>query len=53
MINVIDKTEKLTLGSTYELRGNFVEKVDEEGNISYECDMYRTTNKNDTFEKTS
>ena len=49
-INVVDKTEKLKLGKYYELRGNFVEQKDEDGNISYECDMFRTTNKNDTFE---
>lgn len=50
-INVIDKTEKLKLGKYYELRGNFVEQKDEDGNISYECDMFRTMNKNNTFEK--
>ena len=50
-INVVDKTERLQLGKYYELRGNFKEIKDEEGNISYECDMFRTTNKNDTFEK--
>lgn len=49
-INVADKTERLVFGKIIELRGNFVEKIDEEGYISYECDMFRTTNKNDTFE---
>lgn len=49
-INVIDKTEKIKLGKYYELRGNFVEQTDEEGNVSYTCDMFRTTNSADTFE---
>lgn len=49
-INVIDKTAKIQLGSIYELRGNFVEKTDEDGNISYECDMFRTKDKTKTFD---
>ena len=47
--NVADKTERLELGNIIELRGNFVEVQREDG-ISYECDFYRTTNKNETFE---
>lgn len=50
-INVVNRTERLELGNIIELRGNFVEKTDEEGNVSYECDMYRTRNKNATFEQ--
>ena len=49
-INVMDKTERLEFGKIIELRGNFEEEVNEEGDTSYSCDMYRTTNKNDTFE---
>ena len=49
-INVIDKTERLQLGKYYELRGNFVEQKDEDGNISYECDMFRTTDSTKTFD---
>lgn len=47
--NVVDKTERLELGNIIELRGNFTE-VEREDGISYECDFYRTTNKNETFE---
>ena len=47
--NVADKTERLELGNIIELRGNFTE-VEREDGISYECDFYRTTNKNETFE---
>lgn len=47
--NVADKTERLELGNIIELRGNFSEVQREDG-ISYECDFYRTTNKNETFE---
>jgi len=50
-INVTDKTTKIQLGSTYELRGNFVEQVNEDGDISYTCDMYRTKDKNKTFDE--
>lgn len=49
-INVTDKTEKIQLGSTYELRGNFVEQTDEDGNVSYSCDMFRTKDKTKTFD---
>ena len=47
--NVADKTERLELGNIIELRGNFTE-VEREDGVSYECDFYRTTNKNETFE---
>ena len=50
-INVTDKTEKIKLGSTYELRGNFVEQISEDGDISYTCDMYRTKDKTKTFDE--
>jgi hypothetical protein len=49
-INVKDKTEKLTLGKYYELRGNFEEIENENGEISYSCDMYRTTDSSKTFD---
>jgi hypothetical protein len=49
-INVMNKTERLEFGKIIEFRGNFIEEVNEEGDTSYSCDMYRTTNKNDTFE---
>jgi hypothetical protein len=49
-MNVVDKTERLVLGDIIELRGNFTEVQREEG-ISYECDYYRTTDKNATFEQ--
>lgn len=49
-INVVDKTEKIKLGKYYELRGNFVEQTDEDGNISYTCDMFRTTDSTKTFD---
>ena len=48
--NVNDKTERLELGNIIELRGNFTE-VEREDGISYECDFYRTTDKNATFEE--
>lgn len=47
--DVADKTERLELGNIIELRGNFTEVQREDG-ISYECDFYRTTDKNATFE---
>lgn len=34
----------------YELRGNFEEKTDEEGEVFYECDLYRTSDHKKTFE---
>lgn len=49
-MNVNDKTERLELGNVIELRGNFTEVLREDG-ISYECDYYRTTDKNSTFEQ--
>ena len=51
--NVADKTERLELGNIIELRGNFTEVEREDGistGFQYECDFYRTTNKNETFE---
>ena len=50
-INVLDKTEKLKLGKYYELRGNFETIENEEGEISYSCDMYRTTDSSKTFDE--
>lgn len=50
-ISVTDKTEKLKLGKYYELRGNFEKKENEEGEISYSCDMYRTTDSTKTFDE--
>jgi len=50
-INVKDKTEKLKLGKFYELRGNFETIENEEGEISYSCDMYRTTDSTKTFDE--
>jgi len=50
-ISTIDKTEKITMGKVYELRGNFKEVVNEDGEVSYIADMFRTSNKTDTFEK--
>lgn len=49
-IQVTDKTTKIQLGSTYELRGNFIEQTDEDGNVSYSCDMFRTKDKTKTFD---
>ena len=49
-INVNDKTERIVFGKIIELRGNFKEIETEEG-ITYECDMYRTRNKNATFKE--
>lgn len=49
-INVTDKTEKLKLGKYYELRGNFETIENEDGEISYSCDMYRTTDSTKTFD---
>ena len=50
--NVIDKTERLVLSNVIELRGNFVEiPPTEDGDISYECDYYRTTNPTTTFQQ--
>lgn len=46
---VTDKTERIEMGKIIELRGNFIEHETEDG-ISYECDYYRTTDKNATFE---
>jgi len=48
--NVNDKTERLILGNIIELRGNFI-PIETEDGISYECDYYRTRNKNVTFEQ--
>ena len=48
-VNVNDKTEKYVFGKIIELRGNFKELVNEEGEKSYECDAYRTRNKTQTF----
>ena len=50
IINVNDKTEKLQLGKYYELRGNFETIENEDGEISYSCDMYRTTDSTKTFD---
>ena len=50
-INTVDKTEKLALGSIYELRGNFEEIINEDGDVSYSCDMYRTKNSSKTFDE--
>lgn len=49
-ISTIDKTEKITMGKVYELRGNFKEVVNEDGEVSYSCDMYRTTDSSKTFD---
>lgn len=49
-INVTDKTERVELGNIIELRGNFTE-VQHEEELSYQCDMYRTTDKTKTFEE--
>ena len=49
-ISTIDKTEKLKLGKYYELRGNFETIENEEGETSYSCDMYRTTDSAKTFD---
>jgi len=46
---VNDKTEKYVFGKIVELRGNFKKLVNEEGEVSYECDAYRTKNKTQTF----
>ena len=49
---VLDKTERLEMGNIIELRGNFVEiPATEDGDTSYECDCYRTTNPNATFKQ--
>jgi hypothetical protein len=48
-INVTDKTEKLKLGKYYELRGNFEEIESEDGEVSYSCNMFRTTDSTKTF----
>jgi hypothetical protein len=50
-INVTDKTERLKLGKYYELRGNFVEQTDEDGEVSYSCNMFRTTDSTKTFDE--
>lgn len=50
-IFTVDKTEKLQLGKYYELRGNFETIENEEGEISYSCDMYRTTDSTKTFDE--
>jgi hypothetical protein len=50
-INVIDKTERLKLGKYYELRGNFEEIENEDGEISYSCNMFRTTDSTKTFDE--
>jgi len=50
-INVIDKTEKIKLGKYYELRGNFKKTVNEDGEIGYSCDMFRTTDSTKTFDE--
>ena len=50
-INTVDKTEKLKLGKYYELRGNFETIEKEDGEISYSCDMYRTTDSSKTFDE--
>ena len=47
--SVLDKQERLVLGSTYELRGNFEEQISEDGEVSYCCDMYRTKDSTTTF----
>ena len=48
-ISVTDKTEKIKLGKIIELRGNF-ETIEREDEISYLCDMYRTTDSTKTFD---
>ena len=50
-ISVTDKTEKLKLGKYYELRGNFEEIEREDGEVSYSCDMFRTTDSTKTFDE--
>lgn len=50
-ISVTDKTEKLKLGKYYELRGNFEKIENEDGEISYSCDMFRTTDSTKTFDE--
>jgi len=49
-INVTDKTERLKLGKYYELRGNFEEIENEDGEVSYSCNMFRTTDSTKTFD---
>ena len=50
--NVLNKTERLEMGNIIELRGNFIEiPATEDGDTSYECDYYRTTNPNATFKQ--
>ena len=49
-MQVIDKTERIEMGSMIELRGNYVEVIREE-EVGYECDVYRTTDKTATFER--
>lgn len=55
-ITVDEKVEKKEMMRVmnvpeFELRGNFSEIVDSEGNVQYECDAYRTSNTKDTFEQ--
>ena len=49
-IFTVDKTEKIEMGKIIEYRGNFEEIINEDGEISYSADMFRTTKKTDTFE---
>ena len=49
-MQVIDKTERIEMGSMIELRGNFTEIIRED-DIGYECDVYRTNDKTMTFDK--
>ena len=50
-ISVTDKTEKLKLGKYYELRGNFETIESEDGEVSYSCNMFRTTDSTKTFDE--
>ncbi len=50
-INVTDKTEKLKLGKYYELRGNFETIENEDGEVSYSCNMFRTTDSTKKFDE--
>ncbi len=52
IVYVNDKTSKIKIANgLYELRGNFVQETNENSEVSYKCDAYRTKSDKVTFEE--
>lgn len=52
IVNVNNTTKKIKIANgLYELRGNFVQETNGDGEVSYKCDAYRTKSDKVTFEE--